>query len=303
MQAIAGTRGSKSYEADYLDSDIYSAQDLGDVGSDELPDRDIEFLIDTANINLQDQIRKDENIPLQFVYEAAHCRIYYTRDMLFNFSGLWKYAADATWSNPGLCVKDSINQPSALKVDTKGPTQAQKASWAASKPKNPIVTTNTSYSLPEFLKEAGPPDEDFAGKAVGSSCQLQFPGKCGDLSYYNCVAGPYCDTERGVFYEQQPQCVLRCGHCKSNEVCGSGACTRQDRSGNQFQDTCQYCAPKHPPTYATCTGRNTVKQLPKGTHQPSLPSLSFNRRPPKKARRFANNKRMVSNGKRRSGRR
>ena len=78
MQALAGSRGAQYYEAADIDSDISLAEAINASVTADLPDRNIEFRIDVADFNLRDQIRRGENFPLQFAYEAADCRIFFT---------------------------------------------------------------------------------------------------------------------------------------------------------------------------------------------------------------------------------
>ena len=72
--------------------------------------------LDTSKVefNFRNQVRKvDPVTPLQFVYEAADCRIFYTFENLKNYEVLWQNAADALWGNGSLCVKGSTGQPSS----------------------------------------------------------------------------------------------------------------------------------------------------------------------------------------------
>jgi hypothetical protein len=64
------------------------------------------YIIDNT-INLRDQVRKGQTTPLQFAYEPADCRIYFTPKTIANYTALWQYAADAVWNNPALCVEGS----------------------------------------------------------------------------------------------------------------------------------------------------------------------------------------------------
>ncbi|KKY31337.1 putative peptidase s41 family protein [Diaporthe ampelina] len=64
------------------------------------------YIVD-AGINLRDQVRQDDETPLQFTYEAADCRIFWTPKTIFSYAALWQYAADAIWSNASLCVSGS----------------------------------------------------------------------------------------------------------------------------------------------------------------------------------------------------
>ena len=262
MQARAGTRGARDYEADALDIDIYGAEYLNDSSTDYLPDRDVDFRVDTANFNLRDQIRRGENFPLQFIYEAANCRIFYTIDTFFNMAALWQYAADAIWTNSGLCVEGSTNQPSSGSVtDTIGPSVDQKAAWAATNPETPSYAIDNATSIniaQSFVAGIDGPDDDVAGR-LNALCSPAF-SNCGQLS---CAEAPFCDTQRGIFYPSQFQCVKLCvDGCSGSEVCGSGACSLNS-SGK-----CNICTPKVPLTSRTCTSRTTTKVNNRKANEP-----------------------------------
>ena len=112
MQTPAGTRGAQSYLTFDLDSDIEVAEGyLNTSVSTVLPNRDLDFLITQASFNLRDQVRKGENFPLQFAYEAADCRIFYTPQTFYSYQSLWQYAVDAVYHNPSLCIQDKPFAP------------------------------------------------------------------------------------------------------------------------------------------------------------------------------------------------
>jgi hypothetical protein len=70
-----------------------------------------------SNINLRDNIRMgdDKQTPLEFVYEAADCRLFYTADMVRNVTNVWKKTVDAFWGDKNkYCVDGSLNQKSSL---------------------------------------------------------------------------------------------------------------------------------------------------------------------------------------------
>jgi hypothetical protein len=127
QQAPALSRGAQVMSSDVLDSNIEFAQEilqaLGDPDSNFYPNRTeaLDVYVTFASINLRDQIRKDEDVPVQFVYEAADCRIFYTPQTWYNYTALWHYAADAMWMNPGLCVKNSTGYATTNNTDTIGP--------------------------------------------------------------------------------------------------------------------------------------------------------------------------------------
>ncbi|KAM7222741.1 hypothetical protein V8F06_001928 [Rhypophila decipiens] len=52
--------------------------------------------------------RLDSQNPLQFLYQSANCRVFWTRDMLFDPLATWKKVVDATWGDSArLCVQGS----------------------------------------------------------------------------------------------------------------------------------------------------------------------------------------------------
>lgn len=255
MQAVAGSRGAREYESDSLDVDIFGAASLNSSVSSQLPDRYIDFYLDTANINLQDQVRRGENFPLQFAYEAANCRIYHTIDTIFNMTALWHRAAQATWANPSLCVKYSTNHPSSIgqKTDNTGPSRAQKSAWAAS-PASASTTPHNSISVPlADLAYDQEPELDISGRE-GAKCNPSQPGNfCEQLA---CVQAPWCSRE-GMFNPLQFQCVrLVKDGCSTGQTAGTGKC-KLSQSG-----TCNYCKPKVPVTSQSCRTRTSRRGVP-----------------------------------------
>ena len=64
----------------------------------------------STTINFADAIRADDEseTPLQFIYEAADCRLFQTPDMLHNVTELWRAAAKIMNGDYDACVKDSM---------------------------------------------------------------------------------------------------------------------------------------------------------------------------------------------------
>ncbi|PVI08225.1 hypothetical protein DM02DRAFT_156160 [Periconia macrospinosa] len=134
MQAASGNRGAAVYAATALDNDIAEALEIynfiDNTTATTLPSvRETGMDIRYASINLRDQIRKDEKVPLQFKYEAADCRIYFTFANLYNTTQLWRDVA-ATMTDKSRCVEGSTgfsttnntNPSPAPKRSTKSPT-------------------------------------------------------------------------------------------------------------------------------------------------------------------------------------
>jgi len=133
MQAVSGTKGSQVLAiGDDIPDDqqllaaVEEAVLLNLTNLDEKTFPDVLSLLDSppldvnpsnTKVNLRNQARKsDPSIPLQFVYEAADCRIFYTAENLKNYEVLWQNAADALWGNGALCVKGSTGHPSSGNV-------------------------------------------------------------------------------------------------------------------------------------------------------------------------------------------
>lgn len=121
MQAPAGTRGATFYNSFAIDIDIAVAIAVNSTTAKFLPERSENVVILAAGINLRDQVRRDSDIPLQFTYEAADCRIFYTPQTVYNFANLWRYAANAIWTKPELCVKGSTGYASSTATNVQGP--------------------------------------------------------------------------------------------------------------------------------------------------------------------------------------
>ena len=107
MQIASGGRGAQIYTAENIDDDIAVAEYFNATTAGYLPDREEDVWISFMSVNLRDQIRKDqEDVPVQFLYDAADCRIFYTAETASNYTSLWTYAVNAI-SDPKLCVAGS----------------------------------------------------------------------------------------------------------------------------------------------------------------------------------------------------
>ena len=109
MQIASGTRGVQIYLAQNIDDDISVAETFNVTTSDFLPDRNVDMWIEFLSVNLRDQIRREDSetdgTPVQFLYDAADCRIFYTADTLSNYNQLWRYAVRAIGDPSSLCVQ------------------------------------------------------------------------------------------------------------------------------------------------------------------------------------------------------
>jgi hypothetical protein len=71
------------------------------------------YNLHTINTQSQHQAKDPSGIPVQFLYEAAHCRLFYTWDTLTNMEKLWEVIAEVKWGN-GACVDKSTTDESNI---------------------------------------------------------------------------------------------------------------------------------------------------------------------------------------------
>ncbi|KAJ0372143.1 hypothetical protein COL26b_009301 [Colletotrichum chrysophilum] len=87
------------------------------------------WTVNSANVYPND----DLGAPLQFHYEAANCKLFYTWDTLTNMTSLWSAVADVKW-NGAKCVKGSTANDDGT-MDTSTPGYSEKVlsgfAWAA----------------------------------------------------------------------------------------------------------------------------------------------------------------------------
>ncbi|KAF1954422.1 hypothetical protein CC80DRAFT_517619 [Byssothecium circinans] len=121
MQAVGGNRGAAMYSSTELEEDIGFLSSKNTTVKALLPRLNDEDEIDSGvqttsfSVNLRDQVRPNDTMPLQFRYVAADCRIFYSLDNVYNMSRLWRDAVAATFDDPMLCIEGSRG----FKNDTK----------------------------------------------------------------------------------------------------------------------------------------------------------------------------------------
>ncbi|QSZ33423.1 hypothetical protein DSL72_004991 [Monilinia vaccinii-corymbosi] len=235
MQAPSGSRGARDYDISTLDANIDFTQKLLQNRSSPdaafLPNRteQLSVFVYYADINLRDQVRRNEEIPLQFAYEAADCRIYYTPQTVYNYTNLWQYAADAIWKNSSLCVKDSTgySPTSPNSTDFIGPSHASAAKTNISDYLSHLATSPISNFILQDLNDGLPAVNEGASRnALASTkvinCTKNADCKGGKL----CVSIPPCAGGKAV-----SQCLSRCP--EAGRLCASTKtkCTPQSTNG------------------------------------------------------------------------
>ncbi|KAL9048538.1 MAG: hypothetical protein Q9162_007667 [Coniocarpon cinnabarinum] len=240
IQAVGGTRGAQLYSNFDIDSDISVSAIINDTATALLPSNrdDLNFTVTQITINLKDQVRSNEDFPLQFEYAAADCRFFWTQASLNNFTELWSYAAAATWDNKSLCVADSTGYVQK-ETDKIGPDNEHKSYWnsgmtfAEGRAAAEAVYSNNSNSEDHDSSMAGfimggigGQIEDLGGFTSGDNsggdggCTANSCGKNQDCRYSAaCENGAY-DVSR---LNAKPQCKTYCKRhgtgCGSNFFC------------------------------------------------------------------------------------
>ncbi|KAF2444240.1 peptidase S41 family protein [Karstenula rhodostoma CBS 690.94] len=133
MQGIAGTKGAQSFSYDdvqirtqiiyFLGSSEQQAQwnqtSLGKTAFAEQMFKRTAYSGDrpAGGINLKDNLRRDDpsNTPLEFIYEAADCRMFYTAPMIGDVTMVWKGVVDRMFRNgTAKCVEGSTGDKSSI---------------------------------------------------------------------------------------------------------------------------------------------------------------------------------------------
>ncbi|KAI9819463.1 MAG: hypothetical protein M1827_006911 [Pycnora praestabilis] len=126
MQGVGGTKGAQEYTFQNIYDTASATYSLGtEAQQEEWNSTDLALdptplgRSSQSSVNLRDNIREGDTsqTPLQFVYEAADCRIFYTPSMITNVQNLWNSVANITWGigmSNSTCVKGSYGSPSAL---------------------------------------------------------------------------------------------------------------------------------------------------------------------------------------------
>ncbi|KAF2865576.1 peptidase S41 family protein-like protein [Massariosphaeria phaeospora] len=116
IQAIGGVKGVNNYQFAYIQSlaqtavNIAPAEEKAKFSNSVLRQYYNTLPFSRAGaapgVNNRDGIMLGDKtgVALQFIYEEADCRLYYTPEMTVDATAIWKAAADASWGNDGQCV-------------------------------------------------------------------------------------------------------------------------------------------------------------------------------------------------------
>ncbi|KAF2630108.1 hypothetical protein BU25DRAFT_336304 [Macroventuria anomochaeta] len=133
MQGVGGTKGAQVFSWDdiqlrmqatyFLGSPEQQAQwDTMDLGKTALATQLFKRSAYqggrvAGGVNLKDNLRQNDasGTPLEFMYEAADCRMFFTAAMVTDVTELWKGVADRMFKNgTDMCVKGSTGDPTSV---------------------------------------------------------------------------------------------------------------------------------------------------------------------------------------------
>ncbi|EMD87799.1 hypothetical protein COCC4DRAFT_199910 [Bipolaris maydis ATCC 48331] len=206
MQAVGGNRGAAVYSGDQIDYDIgIISNPLLNVDNATLATvpqltennyRDSGVFTAALGVNLRDQVRPNDTEPLQFKYEPADCRIFYTLANVFNYTRLWSDAVTAIFDDSSKCVSGSTGFSSSNKT---APEPA-----AAAPPPLSLETVQPDTAVDdENLSESGGPQN------IVKAAQSYTIGYCG--------SGNSCQFPRVQRCEKVYATV--CGVTKEHQLC------------------------------------------------------------------------------------
>ncbi|KAF2084680.1 hypothetical protein K490DRAFT_48525 [Saccharata proteae CBS 121410] len=120
IQAVGGVKGSNNFAYAYIKSAMQAAYQHAN--DDEQAKYEsayeqaygsytpINRAATTPGVNVRDGLRENDTsgVPLQFMYEEADCRIFYTAEMTLDMTAAWKAAADSQWGGNSHCVAGTL---------------------------------------------------------------------------------------------------------------------------------------------------------------------------------------------------
>ncbi|KAI8943578.1 hypothetical protein NX059_001574 [Plenodomus lindquistii] len=163
IQAVGGVKGVNNYQFGFIQQlaqyaiRFQPSLNTSILKKDYFSDLPFNRASGGPAVNTRDGVRHNDTsgVPLQFIYEEADCRLYYTPEMTVDITSVWKAAADAQWNKKGKCVSSGgySGKRSAHEVTSKlSPRRVQVASAVAVKQ---VQAFESSFSLKTECKMKG----------------------------------------------------------------------------------------------------------------------------------------------------
>ncbi|KAK8106358.1 hypothetical protein PG999_009717 [Apiospora kogelbergensis] len=138
MQIMGGVRGAQYYAFDTIqacvnDSTAMLQRQPSLLTKDQLAKYQASVPLPLADfplplkggVNFRNAYQEgDDDTPLQFAYQAADCRLFYTYDNINSPQTMWQAAADAVWGDKG-CVDGSKGAPGSREYSSTHPNQSR----------------------------------------------------------------------------------------------------------------------------------------------------------------------------------
>ncbi|KAJ4289798.1 hypothetical protein N0V90_011129 [Kalmusia sp. IMI 367209] len=115
IQAVGGVKGANIYQWSFIQN--YATDAIALASAERKEEYENSVLKEYKNLrvlnrayaygaNVRDALRlgDDSGVPVQFKYDLADCRLYWTPEMTVDATAIWKAAADAQWGNSGKCI-------------------------------------------------------------------------------------------------------------------------------------------------------------------------------------------------------
>lgn len=121
-----------------------------------------------GGVNLKDNLRQNDasGVPLEFMYEAADCRMWFTAPMITDVTELWKGVADRMFKNgTSMCVGGSTSDPTS--VSAGGQKRAGDGTITEGKAVNSTERSSASGKAGTVMDQVGMVMGGAAGRAVG----------------------------------------------------------------------------------------------------------------------------------------
>jgi len=144
IQAIGGVKGVNNYQWGFIQEFAGAAVRLATgelqaklnssiLRTEYQSDLVFNRAASAAGVNVRDGLgyKDDSGVALQFVYEEADCRLFYTPEMTVDVTAIWKAAADAQWGDNGNCVSKEYGKREAHGVTTTLGRRGELSSTAA----------------------------------------------------------------------------------------------------------------------------------------------------------------------------
>ncbi|KAF2711129.1 peptidase S41 family protein-like protein [Pleomassaria siparia CBS 279.74] len=129
IQAIGGVKGTNNLQWGYIQSqaqialrvatgDLQATLNSSTLRTDYSGDIVFNRAASSPGVNVRDGLLLNDTsgVALQFIYEEADCRLYYTPEMTVDITAVWRAAGDAIWGTGGKCVGGGYDKRTAHEV-------------------------------------------------------------------------------------------------------------------------------------------------------------------------------------------